>query len=59
MSISFLLDEKPTLVPVASARERSGGARKVPIRAARSRSERASGVGLRWQAVFDSSGRLE
>jgi hypothetical protein len=25
MSISFLLDEKPSVVPVASARERSGG----------------------------------
>ena len=41
MSIPFLLDEKPTVVPGGSAGERSGGARKVPYGAARSNSERA------------------
>ena len=41
MSIPFLLDKKPTVVPVGSAGERSGGARKVPY-------------GLRWQAIFGS-----
>ena len=30
MSIPFLLDEKPIVVPVGSAGERSGGARTVP-----------------------------
>ena len=45
MSISFLLDEKPTVVPGGSAGERSGAARKVSW-------------GLRWQAVFGSSDRL-
>src|SRR5215467_7061316 len=38
----FVRDEKPTVVPVGSPRERSGGARKVPYRAARSDSERAA-----------------
>src|SRR5262249_20442876 len=42
MSIPFLLDEKPTVVPVDSAGERSGGARKVAFRARRSHSERAA-----------------
>ena len=42
MSISFLLDKKPTVVPGGSAGERSGGARKVPYGAARSNSERAA-----------------
>ena len=42
MSIPFLLDEKPTVVPGGSAGERSGGARKVPYGAARSNSERAA-----------------
>ena len=53
MSIPFLLDEKPTVVPVGSAGERSGGARKVPYRAARSNSERAAPsacVGRRFSA---------
>jgi hypothetical protein len=49
----FVLDEKSTVVPVGSPRERSGGARKVSWR--RSFELRASGaVGLRWQAVFGS-----
>src|SRR5918999_519055 len=54
----FLLDEKPTIVPVGSAGERSGGARKVPYGAACSNSERAAAmdcVGNR----FRLSGRLE
>ena len=42
MSIPFLLDEKPTVVPGGSAGERSIGARKVPYRAARSNLERAA-----------------
>ena len=53
MSIPFLLDEKPTVVPGGSAGERSGGARKVPYRAARSNSERAAPsacVGKRFSA---------
>ena len=53
MSIPFLLDEKPTVVPVGSAGERSGGARKVPYGAARSNSERAAPsacVGRRFSA---------
>ena len=53
MSIPFLLDEKPTVVPVGSAGERSGGARKVPYGAARSNSERAAPsacVGKRFSA---------
>jgi hypothetical protein len=58
MSISFLFVEKPTVVAVGSAGERSGGAREVPWRG--SGELRASGaVGLRWQAVFGSSDRLE
>src|SRR5262245_47893891 len=37
---SFVLDEKPTVVPVGSAGERSGGARKAPCgRLARIQSE--------------------
>ena len=39
MSIPFLVDEKPTVVTVGSAGERSGGARKVPY-------------GLHWQTVL-------
>ena len=53
MSIPFLLDEKSTVVPVGSAGERSGGARKVPYGAARSNSERAAPsacVGKRFSA---------
>ena len=53
MSIPFLLDEKPTVVPGGSAGERSGGARKVPYGAARSNSERAAPsacVGKRFSA---------
>jgi len=42
MSIPFVLDEKPTVVPVGSTGERSGGARKVPCGATRSNSERAA-----------------
>ena len=42
MSIPFLLDKKPTVVPGGSAGERSGGARKVPYGAARSNSERTA-----------------
>src|SRR5689334_21676271 len=38
---SCLVDEKPTFVPGGSARERSGGARKVACGTARSKSERA------------------
>src|SRR5215472_18760259 len=38
----FVRDEKPTVVPVGSPRERSGGARKVSCGAARSHSERAA-----------------
>src|ERR1700757_1598452 len=54
MSIPFLLDEKPTVVPVSSAGERSGGARSVRHGAARSNSERAAPsacVGRRFSAV--------
>ena len=54
MSIPFLLDKKPTVVPGGSAGERSGGARKVPYGAARSNSERAAPsacVGKRYWAV--------
>jgi hypothetical protein len=42
LSIPFLLDKKTTVVPVGSAGERSGGARKVLYGAARSNSERAA-----------------
>ena len=38
----FVLDEKPTVVLVGSAGERSGGAQEVPYGAARSNSERAA-----------------
>src|SRR6266571_4861325 len=38
----FVLDEKPTVVSVGSAGERSGGAQEVPYGAARSNSERAA-----------------
>jgi hypothetical protein len=38
MSSPFLLDEKPSVVPVGSAGERSGGARKASYGAARSNS---------------------
>src|SRR5499425_664571 len=62
MSIPFLLDENPTVLPVGSPRERSGGARKVPYRAARSNSERAAAkdcVGNRFgsQVVWNRSNR--
>ena len=42
MSIVFLFDEKPTVVPVGSAGEQSGGAQEVPYGAVRSNSERAA-----------------
>ena len=54
MSIPFLLDKKPTVVPGGSAGERSRGARSVPDRAARSNSERATPsarVGKRFSAA--------
>jgi len=38
----FLVDEKPTFVPGGSARERSGGARKISCGVARSNSGRAA-----------------
>jgi hypothetical protein len=58
LSIPFLLDEKSTVVPVRLAGEQSGGERKVSYGDARStQSERR--VGLRWQAAFGSSDRLE
>src|SRR5215471_16719554 len=38
----FVLDEKPTVVPVGSAGEQSGGAQEVPYGAVRSNSERAT-----------------
>jgi predicted transcriptional regulator len=50
----FVLDEKPTVVSVGSAGERSGGARKVPCGAARSNSGRAAPsacVGKRFSAA--------
>ena len=53
MSIPFLLDENPTVLPVGSAGERSGGAQEVPYGAARSNSERAAPsacVGRRFSA---------
>ena len=54
MSIPFLLDKKPTVVPGGLAGEQSGGARKVPYGAARSNSERAAPsacVGKRFSAL--------
>src|SRR5207237_8262354 len=51
---SFVLDEKPTVVSVGSAGERSGGARKVSCGAARSNSGRAAPsacVGKRFSAA--------
>jgi hypothetical protein len=54
----FVLDEKPTVVSVGSAEERSGGAQEVPYGC--SLEFRARGaIGLRWQAVFGSSDYLE
>ena len=53
MSISLLLDKKPTVVPGGSAGERSGGAQKIPYGAARSEFERAAPstcVGRRFSA---------
>src|SRR5262250_741927 len=50
----FLLDKNPTVVPVGSAGERLGGARKVVYGAARSKSKRAAPsacVGRRFAAV--------
>src|SRR5215475_8691539 len=38
----FVLDEKPTVVPVGSAGKQSGGAQEVPYGAVRSDSERAT-----------------
>ena len=58
MSIFVLLDEKPDVLPVGSGGERSGGAKGSLWSSALEL--RASGtVGLRWQAVFGSSDRLE
>src|SRR5215467_11029399 len=51
MLIPFLLDEKPTVVPVSSAGEQSGGAQEVPYGAARSEFERTVPA-WGWQAVF-------
>ena len=42
MSIPFLLDENPTVLPGGSAAERSGGARKISCGVARSNSGRAA-----------------
>jgi hypothetical protein len=59
MSIGFLFDKKPIIVPVGSAGEAVGRGAKGSLWSG-SLELRASGaVGLRWQAVFDSSGRLE
>src|SRR4030095_9143624 len=41
VSIPFLVDEKPNVLPGGSGRERSEGARKVPEGGARSEFERA------------------
>ena len=52
MSIPFLLDEKPTVVPVGSAGEAVGRCARASLWR-RSLELRASGaVGLRWQAVL-------
>ena len=54
MSIPFLLDENPTVLPVGSAGERSGGARKISCGVARSNSGRAAPsacVGKRFSAA--------
>jgi len=59
MSIVFLFDENPDVASAGSGGAAVGGARSVPDRAARSNSERAAPVGLRWQAVFGFSDRLE
>jgi hypothetical protein len=48
----FVLDEKPTVVWVGSAGERSGGAQEVPYGAARSNSERAAPSAWVGRAVF-------
>jgi hypothetical protein len=61
VSIPFLLDEKPTVVPVGSAGERSGGTRNVPFRGARSNLERAAPsacVGRQFCLVGDISGGI-
>src|SRR5215831_2248547 len=53
MSIPFLLDEKPTVVPVGLAGEQSGDKRKVSYGDTRSNSERAAPsacVGRRFSA---------
>jgi hypothetical protein len=50
----FVLDEKPTLLPVGSTRKRSVSAREVPDRTAHSNSERAGPsacVGKRVSAI--------
>ncbi len=60
VSIAFPLDEKRDVVPGGSGGERSGGARNLLYLASCSLELRASGaVGLRWQAGFGSSDRLE
>ena len=58
MSIPFLLDEKSTVVPVRLAGEQSEASERFLMEV--SVELRASGaVGLRWQAAFGSSDRLE
>ena len=56
LSIPVLLDEKSSAVPVRLAGEQSGGGflwrRSVELRA-------SGAAGLRWQAAFGSSDRLE
>ncbi len=58
MSIPSLLDKKPTVAPVGSAGERSGGARKVPYGPlARTQSERRRRLAL--ASDFRLSGSLD
>src|SRR5262252_9646921 len=54
----FLLDKNPTVVPVGSAGERLGGARKVVYGAARSNSERAAPSACVGRLVFGAGFRL-
>ena len=58
LSIPFLLDKNPTVVPVGSAGERLGGARKVVYGAARSNSERAAPAACVGRLVFGAGFRL-
>ena len=48
----FCFEKNPTVVPVGSAGERLGGARKVVYGAARLNSERAAPAACGWQAGF-------